>query len=161
METQTKRDGPKSDFAGLERRVLAHERILHSLIVYLSRTEPQFFEHLETRLVGTISTTHREQACAAVDNYAEELIRAVNSLGETCIGPASKVSNSETAAKRPTIKPVQDWVQVPTATGELDRVRVRERDGIWEVRVDGVFLGNYKKTEHARAAAALARLWLK
>jgi hypothetical protein len=45
--------------------------------------------------------------------------------------------------------------------GKPDRVQVRERNGIWEVRVDGAFLGNYHQSEHAKTAAALARYSLK
>lgn len=37
-------------------------------------------------------------------------------------------------------------------------VQVRERHGIWEVRVDGKFHGDYHEKEHALAAAALIKL---
>ena len=46
-------------------------------------------------------------------------------------------------------------------TAEAGRVQFRERNGIWEVRVDGVFRGDYHRKEHAAAAAALARLSLR
>lgn len=36
-------------------------------------------------------------------------------------------------------------------------VQVNRHHGIWQVRVDGVFLGDYHQEEHARAAAALFR----
>lgn len=35
-----------------------------------------------------------------------------------------------------------------------NRVEVRERSSIWEVRVDGVFRGDYHLKEHALTAAA-------
>jgi len=38
-----------------------------------------------------------------------------------------------------------------------DWVQVRERNGIWEVRVDGVFHGDYHQKEHALAAAAVVK----
>lgn len=41
-----------------------------------------------------------------------------------------------------------------------DRVQVRERNGIWEVKVDGRFRGDYHQKEHADAAAAILRLSL-
>ena len=37
-------------------------------------------------------------------------------------------------------------------------VEVRERNGIWEVQVDGKFRGDYHQKEHALAAAALHKL---
>lgn len=37
-------------------------------------------------------------------------------------------------------------------------VQVRERNGIWEVQVDGKFRGDYLQKEHALAAAALHKL---
>ena len=37
------------------------------------------------------------------------------------------------------------------------RVQLKERSGIWELRVDGIFRGDYHSKEHATAAAALAR----
>lgn len=36
-------------------------------------------------------------------------------------------------------------------------VQVRERNGIWEVRDNGVFRGDYHQKEHALAVAALLR----
>ena len=39
-------------------------------------------------------------------------------------------------------------------------VQVRERNGIWEVRVDGKFRGDYHQKEHALAAAALHKVSL-
>jgi hypothetical protein len=78
METQSKRDGPKPDSTDLERRVLAHERILQSLIAYMSHSEPRFVEHLKTRFVDTMSMARREQDYRDVDDYAEEFIRTYN-----------------------------------------------------------------------------------
>lgn len=40
-------------------------------------------------------------------------------------------------------------------------VEVRERNGIWEVQVDGKFRGDYHQKEHALAAAALHKLSLR
>lgn len=161
MKNHTKGDGPKPDSTDLERRVLAHERILQSLIAYMSSSEPRFVEHLKTRFVDTMSMARREQDYRDVDDYAEEFIRAVMNLGEASPPPASKVSKSETAAGRPMKKQVLDSIHVLPPGREPDRVRVRERNGIWEVTVDGAFFGNYLTPEHARTAAALAKLSLK
>ncbi len=37
-------------------------------------------------------------------------------------------------------------------------LQVSKYHGIWQVRVDGVFHGDYHREEHARAAAALLRI---
>lgn len=161
METQSKRDGPKPDSTDLKRRVLAHDRILQSLIAYMSRSEPQFVEHLKTRFVDTMSMARREQDYSDIDDYAEEFIRAVLNLKEPYTGPISNVSKSETVAKRPMKKRVLASMDMHPPEGKPDRVQVRERNGIWEVRVDGTFLGNYKRSEHAGTAAGLARYSLK
>jgi hypothetical protein len=69
-------------------------------------------------------------------------------------------------AKEPDVSDKQP--EPPRSSGEqgssTDRpaqrggVQVRERSGIWEVRVDGKFHGDYHQKEHALAAAALAKL---
>lgn len=53
----------------------------------------------------------------------------------------------------------QDSCIEPTA--QHDRVQVRERSGIWEVKVDGKFRGDYRQKEHALAAAAELKLSLR
>lgn len=40
-------------------------------------------------------------------------------------------------------------------------VQVRERNGIWQVNVDGKFRGDYHQKEHALTAAALHKLSLR
>jgi hypothetical protein len=66
----------------LERRVLAHERILQSLIAYMARTEPRFVDHLRERFVEPMSMARHEHDHRETDDYAEEFIRAVMLLGE-------------------------------------------------------------------------------
>lgn len=45
-----------------------------------------------------------------------------------------------------------------TRPPEREGVQVRERHGIWEVKLDGKFHGDYHQKEHALAAAALLKL---
>ncbi|GHC59248.1 hypothetical protein GCM10007315_23630 [Gemmobacter tilapiae] len=66
----------------LERRVLAHERILQALIAYMARTEPRFVDHLRERFVEPMSMARHEHDHRETDDYAEEFIRAVMLLGE-------------------------------------------------------------------------------
>ena len=141
----------------LERRVLAHERILQTLIAYMSRTEPRFIDHLRDRFVEPMRMSRREHDFREVDDYAEEFIRAIMLVGETN-EPA--VSNER---KRGTPS------AVPGATGEQslrptlppDRIQLKETSGIWHVTVDGAFLGDFHKKEQALAAVALAKLSLR
>ncbi|MCW3784637.1 hypothetical protein [Defluviimonas salinarum] len=143
----------------LERRVLAHERILQALIAYMARTEPRFIDHLRERFVEPMSMARHEHDHRETDDYAEEFIRAVMLLGEE---RAPNAKEPEMTDKQP---------EQPKSRGEkgsfMDRpaqrggVQVRERNGIWEVQVDGKFLGDYHQQEHALAAAALHKLSLR
>ena len=145
-----------SETTDLERRVLAHERILQALIAYMARTEPRFVDHLRERFVEPMRLTLREHDHRETDHYAEEFIRAVMLLAEERMPlekeavipdrqPASTKSKGgqETSINRPPLR---------------GSVQVRERNGIWQVEVDGKFRGDYHLKEHALAAAALIKL---
>jgi hypothetical protein len=136
----------------LERRVLAHERILQSLIAYMARTEPRFLDHLRRTFVEPMDMARREQDFTDTDDYAEEFVRAVAALGE--------VQRARDQAYRDSQAP---GTFTGAENGQLherlaERIRVQERNGIWTVSVDGNFRGDYLRREHAEAAAALARL---
>lgn len=136
----------------LERRVLAHERILQSLIAYMSKTEPRFVDHLRDRFVEPMKMARREHDYTDVDDYAEEFIRAVMLIVAT-----SKPAALEERVHDATATTFEQTLRPPL---KLDRVQMKERSGIWEVRVDGKFWGDYHKKEEALAAMALAKLSL-
>jgi hypothetical protein len=150
---------PSPETTDLDMRVLAHERILQSLIAYMSRAEPRFVDHLKKRFVEPMDMKLREHDYRDADDYAEEFIRAVMLLGETRAPKAP--------TEREGIKPMPKMNKDETTshpyrpTAEAERVQTRKRSGIWEVRVDGVFRGDYHQKAHALAAAALARLSLR
>ncbi|MFN5828055.1 MAG: hypothetical protein ACK446_13765 [Rhodobacterales bacterium] len=149
-ETQALEAPPQA--TDLERRVLAHERILQSLIAYMARAEPRFLDHLRRAFVEPMEMAHREQDFTDTDDYAEEFVHAVAALGE--------VQRVRDQASRDRQAP---GTVTGSATGPLhqhpaERVRVQERNGIRTVSVDGNFRGDYLRREHAEAAAALARL---
>lgn len=73
---------PASESTDLERRVLAHERILQAPIAYMARTEPRFIDHLRARFVEPMSMARHEHDHRETDDYAEEFIRAVMLIGE-------------------------------------------------------------------------------
>ena len=58
----------------------------------------------------------------------------------------------------PRINGRNDVMRVPSPLPPKDRVQVCERNGIWAVKVDRAFRGDYHARDHAEAAAAVARL---
>jgi hypothetical protein len=140
----------------LERRVLAHEKVLQALIAYMARTEPRFIDHLRERFVEPMSMARHEHDHRETDDYAEEFIRAVMLLGEARAPNAKKPEMTNIKSVLPKSRGAQNSsMNRPAQRGG---VQVRERNGIWEVRVDGKFRGDYHQKEHALAAAALHKL---
>ncbi|RYH07241.1 hypothetical protein [Tropicimonas sp. IMCC6043] len=148
--------GAAAETTDLERRVLAHERILQALIAYMARTEPRFVDHLRERFVEPMSMARREHDHRETDDYAEEFIRAVMLLGEE---RAPKAMEPDTTEKQPVPPRRRDGqVSDMDRSERPDRVQIRQRSGIWEVKVDGKFHGDYYQKELALAAAALVKL---
>lgn len=137
----------------LERRVLAHERILQALIAYMARTEPRFVDHLRERFVEPMRMVPHEHDYRETNDYAEEFIRAVMLLGEERAPNAKEPEMNDKQPEQPKSRGEKGaFMDRPAQRGG---VQVRERNGIWEVRVDGKFRGDYHQKEHALAAAAL------
>ena len=140
----------------LERRVLAHEKVLQALIAYMARTEPRFVDHLRERFVEPLNMTRHEHDYRETDDYAEEFIRAVMLLGEA---RALQIKEPKVIDKQPALPKAQGRPgPYQERFARRDRVQVCERNGIWEVKVDGKFRGDYHQKEHALAAAALHKL---
>lgn len=146
----------RSETTDLERRVLAHERVLQALIAYMARTEPRFIDHLSERFVEPMRTARREHDYRETDDYAEEFMRAVMLLGEARMPRP----NGPEIPNEHLVTPGDKGGQGPSneQPAQRERVQVRERSGIWEVKVDGKFHGDYHQKEHALAAAALIKL---
>lgn len=147
----------------LERRVLAHERILQSLIAYMSRSDPRFVEHLQDRFVVPMSRTSHEYRYKETDEYAEDFIRAVMLLEAKGLTDRDKSALSKSTSARQ--QGAVGFAHVPYGqrierSGRVDRVQLIKKNSIWEISVDGVFRGHYHDREHALAAAALAKLSL-
>ena len=140
----------------LERRVLAHEKVLQALIAYMARSEPRFIDHLRERFVEPMRMAQHEHDHRETDDYAEEFIRAVMLLGEA---RASKAKEPEMTNMKP-VPPKSRGAQDSSLNRPAQQggVQVRERNGIWEVQVDGKFRGDYHQKEHALAAVALHKL---
>jgi hypothetical protein len=141
----------------LERRVLAHERILQSLIAYMSRTEPRFVDHLRDRFVEPMKMARREHDYRDADDYAEEFIRAIILIGET----SKPAGSDERPHQTPATAPIATREQPSRPTLPADRIQLKETGGIWHVTVDGAFWGDFHRKEQALAAMALAKLSLR
>lgn len=153
-------DPPRSpETTDLERRVLAHERILQSLIAYMSRTEPRFIDHLRERFVEPMAMARHEHDYRDVDDYAGEFIREVIRIGEIPESKSTRERERVASVRVPEGKRTPAPPSHPV--GQPERVQLMERGGIWELRVDGAFWGDYHFKEHALAAAALAKLSLR
>jgi hypothetical protein len=140
----------------LERRVLAHERILQSLIAYMSRTEPRFVDHLRERFVESMKMVRHEHDYRDVDDYAEAFIRAVMMMGESGKPSLSNDLKQRAPLQTTTASRAHELRQSSTP----DRVQMKKTNGIWHVTVDCEFWGDFHSQEQALAAMALAKLSL-
>jgi len=143
----------KPEATDLERRVLAHERILKTLIAYMSRTDPRFLDHLRKAFVKPMGRERREHDFIDKDSHSDSFIRAVVALHE-----AQKADGPPFADRRPSPSPDGLAGAAAMVFANADRVRTSYRNGIWTVTTDGVFAGDYSRQEYADAAAALERL---
>lgn len=65
----------------LERRVLAHERILQILIAHMTEAEPKFLERLQEKFSKPHGIGDNEHDFIDTDQYAREFIREVMNIG--------------------------------------------------------------------------------
>lgn len=138
----------------LERRVLAHERVLQTLIAYMSRSEPRFIEHLRKVFVEPMAMERHEQDYRGSDDYAEEFIRAIVVAG---YGHAS-AGNAIRPREFTRSGGAKD--QGPPTREPVNKILVTERHGIWCVKIGDEFHGEFVQKEHAVAEAALLKLAL-
>lgn len=125
----------------------------------MARTEPRFVDHLRERFVDPMRLAQREHDHRETDDYAEEFIRAVMLLGEVRAPNAKEPEMTDKQPEKPKSRGEKgSFMDRPAQRGG---VQVRERNGIWEVQVDGKFRGDYHQKEHALAAAALHKLSLR
>ncbi|MQP67908.1 hypothetical protein GE253_21555 [Niveispirillum sp. SYP-B3756] len=66
----------------LERRVLAHERILQILIAHMTEAEPKFLERLQVKFSKPHGIGDNEHDFIDTDQYARDFIRMVVNIGE-------------------------------------------------------------------------------
>ncbi|MDK9696966.1 MAG: hypothetical protein OEL76_11285 [Siculibacillus sp.] len=66
----------------LERRVLAHERILQVLIAQMDEAEPKFMDRMKATFARRHVLGEGEQDFTATEQYAEQFLRQIESLGD-------------------------------------------------------------------------------
>lgn len=154
-ETMAKRlPVARPDHTDLERRVLAHERILQTLIAHMSETEPKFLERLTTTFCLPMEMARNEHGYTDTDAYAEAFVREVVKRGES--------QGSKLSASRKNQKPRKPVPPAGKAAGSVHpevppRIKVNRTGGVSHVTKDGRFYGDYFKAEHAANAASTAR----
>ncbi|MHC8494385.1 hypothetical protein ACTU44_16975 [Thalassospira sp. SM2505] len=163
MSDERKTSPLPPEATALERRVLAHERILQSLLAFMSRSDPKFVEHLQARFVLPMSRVSHEHDYKETDEYAEDFIRAVMLLEAKGLsgGDKSKLNRSSANKQQGVISPAHaPYAERIERTGRVERVQLVKKNSIWEISVDGVFRAHYHDREQALAAEALAKLAL-
>ena len=133
----------------LERRVLAHERILQALIAHITETEPKFLARLSERFSEPMQMVRREHDHTDTDSHAEDFIRAVVRLGEEPIREPTPPVKARPSKERSSALSASD---MPSGHSPA-RIQIHESGGVWQVIVDGRFYGQYMKEEHAQAVA--------
>lgn len=140
----------------LERRVLAHERILKFLLSELTRVDPQLLDQLTLRFA---SQNHQAGLHDYVDadDYAERFIGEVRDLQglDQVQGPrrAPNGSRGRAAHARPAHEGAESSTHSSPAEATVS-ITVRKRSGVWEVSSGQDHLGDY----HDRARAIEAAL---
>jgi hypothetical protein len=147
-------EGPRSlaepENTDLERRVLAHERVLQALIAHMAESEPEFVARLETAFSGPMRVSRREHDFTDTDAYAERFIRGIRRLND----PPQKVAMQTPDVPQLLPDPVPHIVEQRKIVPTLLQLSLRA--GIWELTRDGVFYGHYYQQQPAFEAAHTA-----
>ena len=133
----------------LERRVLAHERILQTLIAELSAGNPGIIDAVKEKFVVESRRSYQHDY-VETDDYAEQFMvevqRLIRSLPRRDSQPEPKADQAEPA------------LLAHTTRRPRDLIRTQLRHGVWHVTRNDTFLGDYKAAEPAfDAAIKLAR----
>jgi hypothetical protein len=147
---------PRGDIedTDLERRVLAHERILQSLIAHMAEAEPAFIGRLSAVFSDPSWAIRREYDYTDTHAYADQFVQEVLRL----IGRRKESDAAQEAAPPPQDfgkRKDEDAVIVQEGRA-VTLLEVAQRAGIWEVTKDGRFYGHYTRDQPAFDAAEAA-----
>jgi NAD(P)-dependent dehydrogenase (short-subunit alcohol dehydrogenase family) len=137
----------------LERRVLAHERILQALIAHIAETEPEFIARLSAVFSETPEVGRREHDYTDTHAYADQFMQNLLRLVARRTGSAE--------ARRPMSEQANasddDMSSVPAQEGRaVTLLEVGHRSGIWAITKDGQFYGHFIGGQPAFDAAEAA-----
>lgn len=149
------RMGPSAENTDLERRVLAHERILQSLIAHMAEAEPQFLDRLLASFGGPERMPRQEHDYTDTDAYAEQFIREVTRLLARRAGPDDDATQFP-ASTIPLFPGIGSGAALPGPGPTA--IDVTPRAGLWQVTRDGSFYGDYLDRSRAQGAVEAAVL---
>ena len=134
----------------LERRVLAHERILQALIAHMAEGNPLFFARLSEVFSDTAFVGRREHDYTDTHNYAHQFIQEVARI----IARRSESGTTPDAAGHETVARDAAKDAVVSRDGApITLLEVSKRSGVWAVTKDGKFYGHYIGDQSAFDAA--------
>src|SRR6185312_116165 len=136
----------------LERRVLAHERILQALIAHMAESEPEFVERLDSVFGGPMRMSRREHDYTDTDGYADRFIRGIRRLDDP--PEAVAAPRAPDAPRSADLDPVPPMARQPETVPIL--FQLARRAGVWEVTKDGAFYGHYYEKQPAFEAVNAA-----
>jgi hypothetical protein len=126
----------------LERRVLAHERVLQALLAELAGKNPGILDALRSSfIVGSRRAYQHDYV--ETDDYAEQFMVEVNRLIRRL--PQERAADLRSEATTPT--PPQE------AAPSSDLIRTELRHGVWHVTRNDKFYGDYVARQSAVDAA--------
>jgi hypothetical protein len=137
----------------LERRVLAHERILQALIAHIAEAEPKFIARLGAVFSETPGAGRREHDYTDTHGYADQFMQNLLRLIARRAGsaeegwPMSERANASGDGRNSVIALEGQPVTL---------LEVGHRSGIWAVTRDGQFYGHYIGAQPAFDAAEAA-----
>lgn len=136
----------------LERRVLAHERILQVLIAHMAEAEPRFLDRLRTVFSDPMRVSRAEHDYTDTDAYAERFIREVLRLGDWARRPHVPREQPQSS-----LSPERNADASTKPSNAITILfQMRHRAGIWEVTKDGAFFGHYHHQQQAWEATKAA-----
>ncbi|WP_193181643.1 hypothetical protein [Nisaea sediminum] len=124
----------------IERRVLAHEKILQCLIAQMAETEPRYLDRLRSIFSRPGVLERSEHDFTDTASYADEFIKTITKMCQPAylsviVPPASPARHEPEKTRR---APVPAFRQA-----EQNRFRIVRKSGIWNVTRNGRFLGDY------------------
>jgi hypothetical protein len=136
----------------LERRVLAHERILQTLIANLIESHPELLKKLSATFGDPVHLTRQEHDYTDTASYAEQFIRQVIWLSDadSSFDPAKRDEPS-----RPNTDPQEVRGSEAPVSGPA-QFHVAHKAGIWRVTKDDSHYGDFLTEQGALDAASAA-----